>query len=485
MKPTSHLFNQNVDEALGNANLRVAMERTRMRMPALRKRALQKFPDFRSYSDASVETKNHTLAYLDFYLEEFERNVVAWGGNVHWCEDYETARRVITDVCRSVDARLVTKGKSMVSEELDLNRALEDAGLTPVETDIGDHILQLAGERPSHLVGPAGHKPIEQIAELFFKHHKKYGKTERLPDEPGPLAGQARDVLRSAFFEADVGITGANFLIAETGTAVIVTNEGNGELTQSLPKVHVVVATIDKILPTLDDCCTVLRLLGRSATGQELTNYTTFATGPRREGDADGPEQFHVVLLDAGRSDLIGTDKQPLLRCIRCAACLNHCPVYYAVGGHAYGWVYPGPIGAALNPALLQLKNAVDLPRATSICGACDEVCPQQIPLTQIMHNWRNEAFETGLVAARERLGLRLWGFVAQRPRLYRLLTNIATRVLGWLGRSRGRFSRLPFASGWTGSRDLPAPQGGTFQAQWHARQERGPGADADDDGSR
>jgi L-lactate dehydrogenase complex protein LldF len=281
------------------------------------------------------------------------------------------------------------------------------------------------------------------------------------------LLTEARAVLRERFLAADVGITGANFLVAETGTSIIVTNEGNGDLTQILPRTHIVLASIEKLVPTLEDVSQLLRVLARSATGQELSAYTTFSTGPRRPTDADGPDNYHVVLLDNGRSSMLGTNFEEMLRCIRCGACMNHCPVYHAVGGHAYGWVYPGPMGAVLTPSLIGVDKAGHLPNASTFCGRCESVCPVRIPLPKLMRHWREREFERHLMPATVRSGLKVWGFLAKRPALYRLATRIAMGTLGLFGRRRGRFKWLPMARGWTKYRDLPAPQGETFQARW------------------
>jgi L-lactate dehydrogenase complex protein LldF len=278
-------------------------------------------------------------------------------------------------------------------------------------------------------------------------------------------------MLRPQFLSADVGITGANFLIAETGSSIIVTNEGNGDLTQTLPKVHIVVTSIEKVVPTLEDVATLLRILARSATGQEFSSYTTMSTGPRRPDDLDGPEQYHVVLVDNGRSSMIGGEFQDMLRCLRCAACLNHCPVYTAIGGHAYGWVYPGPMGAVLTPALIGLDEAGHLPNASSFCGRCESVCPVRIPLPKMMRHWRERQFAQGKAPAVYRYGLRSWAWVAQRPALYHEMVELKARMLGWIGGKRGRFRSMPLASGWTQVRDMPAPEGRSFHSLWAERQ--------------
>jgi L-lactate dehydrogenase complex protein LldF len=417
--------------------------------------------------DAAVEIKNHTLAHLDLYLAEFERRCTAAGGQVHWARDEAEGRAIVLDICRSAEAKTVTKGKSMIGEEMHLNPFLEANGIQPVETDLGEYIIQLRHEPPSHIIAPALHLNKEQVAEVFREYHTDQPPDRDLNDRAALLA-EARQELRDRFVAADVGITGANFLIAETGSSVIVTNEGNGDLSQTLPKVHIVLASLEKVVPTLEDATTLMRVLARSATGQEMSVYTTVSTGPRRPDDLDGPGEYHVVLLDNGRSKLLGTEFQDVLRCIRCGACLNHCPVYGAVGGHAYGSIYPGPIGKVLSPALYGLENTAPLPNASSFCGRCEEVCPQRIPLPKMMRHWREQEFDRGLTKARARWALKLWGFAARRPGLYRLGARLGAGLLAWRGKRRGRFRSLPFAGGWTINRDLPAPQpGGTFQSRW------------------
>jgi L-lactate dehydrogenase complex protein LldF len=285
---------------------------------------------------------------------------------------------------------------------------------------------------------------------------------------------EARAVLRARFLAADAGITGANFLVAETGSAIIVTNEGNGDLTRLMPRTHIVLTSIEKVVPTLNDAALLLRLLTRSATGQEISAYVTLANGPKRTGDADGPESFHVVLLDNGRSALLGSPARDVLRCIRCGACLNHCPVYGAIGGHAYGAVYAGPIGAALDPALLGVETAHHLPNASSFCGRCDSVCPVKIPLTRIMRHWRDVEFTSGIASPAVIYGLKLWSALARRPALYNRATAVAARLLRLFAGGKTRIASLPVFRGWFAMRDLPVPPREGFQARWQ-RGERAP----------
>lgn len=468
---TSPAFKQNAHKAMTDAGLQKALARSGPSFIARRTAARDALPEFEQLRDIARDIKNHTLANLDFYLEEYEAKLTAAGGKLHWCSDPDEACAAVLKICQDAGARTVTKGKSMISEELGINHHLERHGITPVETDLGEYIIQLRHELPSHIIAPAFHLNKEDWEESFRKSHADL-PADRIFAERRDILTEARTKLREKFLAADVGITGANFLIAETGSSVIVTNEGNGDLTQTLPRVHIVLASIEKVVPTLEDCTSLLRVLARSATGQDFSVYTTFSTGARRPGDLDGPDEYHVVLVDNGRSAMLGSEFQEMLRCIRCAACMNHCPVYGAVGGHAYGWVYPGPMGSVLTPALIGVDQAGHLPNASTFCGKCESVCPVKIPLPKLMRNWRTREFERHLTPSTARRNLGLWGYVAQRPGLYRLATRAAALGLGWMGRRRGRFGSLPLAGGWTQGRDLPAPEGDTFFARY-AREQR------------
>ena len=466
---TSPQFKSNVGHALHDGQLQKALGNVRSGFIDKRAKAAAALPEFDALRDNARDIKNHTLAHLDLYLEAYEKRVTEAGGHVHFAETAKDACAIIAAICKSVDAKTVTKGKSMIAEEIGLNDHLEAEGMVTVETDLGEYIIQLRHEGPSHIIAPAVHLNKEQVEADFRRVHTDLPKDRDL-SEPASLLGEARAVLREKFLAADVGITGANFLIAETGTSVIVTNEGNGDLTQILPKIHIVIASVEKITPTLNDAAQILRVLARSATGQDMSVYTTFSTGPRRPGDLDGSEQYHVVILDNGRSSMLGTEFEDMLRCIRCGACMNHCPIYHSVGGHAYGWVYPGPMGAVLTPTLVGVDKAGHLPNASTFCGRCESVCPMRIPLPKMMRSWREREFERNLSPATVRWGLSFWSFFAKRPKLYQFTTGLAMRTLGALGRSKGKFSFLPLAGGWTKYRDFPAPEGPTFQQQWKAK---------------
>jgi L-lactate dehydrogenase complex protein LldF len=473
MHTTSPAFKDNARAALADAGLQKALANARSGFVAKRARAVAALPEFEALREQGRDIKNHTLAHLDFYLDTYAKAVEAAGGTVHWCETADDARRTVVEICRSVGARTVTKGKSMIAEEIGLNDHLAASGIEPIETDLGEYIIQLRKEPPSHIIAPAIHLNREDWIEAFREKHTEL-PAGRAFAERKTLIDEARTILRSRFLAADVGITGANMLIAETGSSVIVTNEGNGDLTQTLPKVHIVIASVEKVVPTLEDACTILRLLARSATGQDFSTYTTFSTGARREGDHDGPSAYHVILLDNGRTSMIGTEFQDMLRCIRCAACMNHCPVYGAVGGHAYGWVYPGPMGSVLTPSLIGVDQAGHLPNASTFCGKCESVCPMKIPLPKMMRHWREREFERHLTPSAARFGLGVWAWFARRSWAYRLASRLGIGALGLMGRKRGRFGALPLAGGWTGGRDMPAPEGETFHARYRRLKKQG-----------
>lgn len=362
-----------------------------------------------------------TLAGLDGYLDTFQRALEARGGHVHRCDDAAEARGRITEICTAAGARLVAKSKSMATEEIGLNAALEGAGMEVVETDLGEWILQLAGEHPVHIVAPAIEKTTGDVAELFSRLEGREVSTEL-----SELTRFARTRMREVFQRADVGVTGANFAVAETGSICLVSNEGNARLVSSLPRVHIVLLGMERVVPTLAELSVLLRLLARSATGQKLTSYTTVITGPRRPGEQDGPEELHVIVLDNGRSGLRGTRYEEMLSCIRCGACLNACPIYRKAGGGAYGPVYSGPMGAVLVPLLVGLERAPALPHASSLCGACTDACPVKIPLHDLLLELRSDLAEGGIASRRERLGFTLWSYAWSSPLWYRISTALA-----------------------------------------------------------
>ncbi len=461
---TSEHFKRDARLALDQPNLQRALDRTTTLLQTRRAEAYREFGEFEAARAAGSRIKDHVLRHLDHYLETFEANAEAAGCKVHWARDADEACRITTELCRRAQAKTVTRVKSMLGEEIGLPEALDAAGFERVETDLAEHINQLSGDRPSHIVIPALHKTREEVSDLFERAHPPH----RHIDDVAELVESARLTLREKYFAAEVGISGANFLVADTGAVCTVTNEGNAELTMQLPRVQIVTAGIEKLVPTMDHAGVLLRLLARSALGMELTQYTTFLTGAKRPGDRDGPEEMHIVLVDAGRTELLGDELAPILKCIRCAACINHCPVYGQIGGHAYGGVYQGPMGSVLTPAMSSLAKSKDLPHACTLNGRCDEVCPVAIPLTGLMRTLRERTWRQHLVDRPTRLGLGLWGAVVRRPALYRPASRLGVRALRLLARGRPALSNLPGGGAWTRSRDFAAPPpGGTFMARY------------------
>jgi L-lactate dehydrogenase complex protein LldF len=430
--------------SLANRHAQEAADEATQRMLEGRTTAWADLPDVEALRERAREIRMSTISDLDRHVADFTAAFGARGGKVFFAETAEEASEYVVAVCRRFGAQLVAKSKSMASEEIRINEALEAAGIRPVECDLGEYILQLAHEHPIHIILPAIEKTAADVAELFTRV-----EGVRVAPELDELAAAARRQLREIFLKADVGLTGANFAVSETGSVCLVTNEGNGGLVTSLPKVHIALLGMERIVPTLDDLAVLLQLLPRSATGQKLTSYTRIFTGPRREGESDGPEEMHVVIIDNGRSNLRGGRYESMLACIRCGACLNACPVYRKAGGAAYGPVYSGPMGAVLVPLLVGLERAPALPHASSLCGSCTAACPVKIPLHELLLELRKDLVEKQLVSTRERLAFTLWSLAWSRPSLYRASTSLvrlAARIGGCLGPGRT----------WTRGRELP-----------------------------
>ncbi len=470
MQVASIHFRERASRALADARLQQNLRRFGGGFAEKRAAAREAYGAgaFEALREASARIRDRALESLDAWLARFEAEAARRGTAVLWAEDAPEVCRLVLEICARHGVRKAIKSKSMLSEEASLNEALEAAGVQPVETDLGEYILQLAGEPPSHIIAPAIHKDQAQVAELFQRHHVGKPSTDI-----AQMTREARATLRPHFLSADLGISGGNFLVAETGSVAIVTNEGNGRMVTTLPRVHVAITGIEKVIPTLEDLSTLNRILPRSATGQAIENYFSILTGPRGPDDADGPEHMYVILVDNGRTRLVGTELQEMLRCIRCGACMNHCPVYQTIGGHAYGWVYPGPMGSVLTPVYQGLENALDLPQAATLCGACELACPVRIPLPELLRRLRERQTDRGLRPWQERLALRAWAFAAARPALYALATRIAARLLRLLADRRGMIRKLPLDPGWTPGRDFPAPEGRTFRELHGGRRRR------------
>ncbi|MEH3158477.1 MAG: lactate utilization protein B [Sphingomonas taxi] len=466
MSAAADTFDRRVDAALADRNLKIAVERTAGTAEAKRAVAVDAFTDFEAARTRAAAIKDHVVAHLGHYLEQFEAQATAAGATVHWAATAQEACDIVVRLCKAAGAKSVARSKSMLGEEIGLPHALAEAGIGRIETDLAEHIIQLADERPSHIIWPAMHKTREQVSALFKASHRSPHAEETI----AAMAESARRHLREGMLAADVGISGANFLVADTGAICTVTNEGNAELSLVPPRMHIVTAGIEKIVPSTAHAIHLLRLLARSATGAPLTQYTTFYTGPKRAGDRDGPEEMHIVLVDNGRTAMREQGLAEMLRCIRCGACMNHCVVFRQIGGHAYGGTYPGPMGAVLTPALDGLKPNRDLPNACTLNGKCQEVCPVRIPLPTLLRGWREKSWREGLEPASVRSGLGAWAWVARRPRLYRAATAMALRAMRLMGRG-GWLSALPLAGGWTRYRDMPKPAATSFMAQYRARQ--------------
>lgn len=408
----------------------------------------------------AAEAKRRALRNLPDLLEKAEANMQANGIEVLWAADADEANRMVVEIARQTEAELIVKSKSMATEEIGLNAYLEQNDITVVETDLGELIVQLDGDTPGHLVTPAVHKSKDSIRDLFVR---ELGMEPT--DDAEEMTMAARRHLRKIFLNADMGISGGNFIIAETGTVCLVTNEGNARLTTVLPKVHVAIVGIEKLVDTVDDYATLTQVLPRSAIGQTMPVYTHMLNGPRRADETSGPEKVYVILLDNGRSRIYNTTYTEALACIRCGACLNACPVYRIASGHAYGWVYPGPIGAILTPLFTGLENAKPLPHASSLCGSCYEVCPVQINIPAMLLDLRRDLVKEGLSPQLWDWGMKGWALAFSKPGLFTAGGTAARLGTGLLGQN------IPFAGAWTNSRDMPEFADKSFRQQWQERQ--------------
>lgn len=458
-------------EAIQNVQLQAALKKAGggfdgARLGAIKELGSETWEELR---EKARLIKAHTLENLDYYLELLYNNVTANGGHVHFAADAKEANEIIAELARSHGVKIATKSKSMVSEETGLNHSLEAIGVEPVETDLGEYIIQLSGETPFHIVAPAIHKSKEDVSELFAEklHGPKVVEIEE-------MAEAAREALREKLLQADMGISGANFLVAETGTLVIITNEGNGRFCTSAPRIHVALTGMEKLIPSLEDLSTFLRLLPRAATGQRLTSYVSMVSGPRSPDEEDGPEEFHLVIVNNGRSQMLeDSELRQALSCIRCGACLNICPVYGKVGGHAYGWVYPGPIGAIVSPMLVGLKEAKDLPFASSLCGACREVCPVKINLPHMLLTLRSRLMEGEKKTQRkstftDKLMGHGYYLIMSTPAMLSLAHRLGRLAQVPLVR-KGWIKKLPFSplAKWTRRRDMQAIPKRSFRDIW------------------
>ena len=452
---STETFSENAKAALRDAQLRGALRHATTLFGRKRREAAASVSNWEELRNEARAIKDEVLSQLDRYLETFVTNAEKRGAKIHWARDAAEANDIICQLTLAHGARNVVKSKSMTTEEIHLNTALERAGMQVVETDLGEYIIQLAGEIPSHIIAPAIHKTKRQIAELFTT---ELGMPPT--DDVNALTSTARATLRQRFAAADIGISGVNFGIAETGTIVIVENEGNIRLTTSLPRTHIAVMGIEKLLPRFADLDIFFKLLPRSAAGQALSTYQSFITGTKRNASDEGPDELHILLLDNGRSRMLAHPvTRQSLACIRCGACLNACPVYQQVGGHAYGSVYPGPIGSVITPQLIGIQKAAQLPYASSLCGACREVCPVKIDIPRLLLHLRSEISRTQRSGrARERLAFKFWAFAMMRPWVYETTARV--------GRGFQRWFKSPLKA-WTNARDLRPIEAESFREQW------------------
>ncbi|MDQ0229838.1 LutB/LldF family L-lactate oxidation iron-sulfur protein [Metabacillus malikii] len=470
MKIGEEKFFERVDQGVQNTFMRNAVVSAQERMQGKRLAAVEELGNWEEWRKLGEEIRTHTLENLDFYLEQLSENVIKRGGHVFFAQTKEEANEYITNVAKEKQAKKVVKSKSMVTEEIHLNAALEKAGCEVVETDLGEYILQLDDhDPPSHIVVPALHKNKEQIRDTF-KEKKGYEKTE-IPEE---LALFAREQLRQEFLSADLGITGCNFAVAESGSISLVTNEGNAGLVTALPKTQITVMGMERIVPTWEELDILVSLLCRSSVGQKLTSYITGLTGPKETGDVDGPEEFHLVIVDNGRSNILGTEFQSALHCIRCAACVNVCPVYRHIGGHSYGSIYAGPIGAVLSPLLGGYEDYKELPYASSLCAACTDACPVKIPLHELLIKHRRKIVEDEKKSPfAEKLAMKGYQLAASTPSLYKAGTKSASTVMAPFTQDNSIQKGPGPMKPWTDVRDFPAPDKERFR-DWYKKREKG-----------
>ena len=457
---------QRIRHALNDEFLRNAVKFTTGRLRSSKQQAAEQMGNWEEWRERGRQIRLHTIAHLDYYLNQFVQNLREAGGYVHFASTAQEAVEIAMQIMEEKQAKSVVKSKSMVSEELHLNDAMAAKGIEPVETDLGEYIIQLAGETPSHILAPAIHKNRQQIADLF----SEIGG-EKLPADTAVLAGFARSQLREKFLQADIGMTGCNFAIAESGSFVLFSNEGNARMCSTVPRTQITLMGMERIIPSWEDLEVMATILPRAATGQKLTVYMSAINGPKRAADGDGPDEFHVIILDNGRSQQLGDPEfQEVLNCIRCGACLNACPVYRHIGGHAYGWVYSGPIGAVLTPLLNEDQDKWgEVANASSLCGACYEACPVKIPLHDMLVYLRRRNVEAGRTDAKERLGMKTFKVAVSSQRFYQLALKLGQFGQKPLARNGEITAKLGPLEAWNQVRIAPALARQSFRDSWQA----------------
>ncbi len=461
MKTSNQKFKDRIHVKMKDESMRAAVANAQERMFKNRAVAAEKLGNWEEWREMGMDIRNHVLENLDYYLQQLSDNVEKNGGHVFFAATAEDATNYIEKIIQQKNAKKVVKSKSMVTEEIGMNQVIQRNNCEVIETDLGEYILQVDDcDAPSHIVVPALHKNRTQIREVFNKKLGYEGSSD-----PEEMTRFVRKHIRHDFLEAEIGITGCNFAIAESGTVTLVTNEGNARLATSLPKTHIAVMGMERIVPTFEEFDILASLLCRSAVGLPLTGYVTALTGPREDGNCDGPEEFHLVIVDNGRSKILGSQFRSILRCIRCAACVNTCPAYRHIGGQSYGSIYSGPIGAVLSPLLGGYEDFKDLPNACSLCRACHDVCPVKIPLSDLLLKHRQIMGEEKITDSMERASVSGFSFVNAHPALWDKTVKIGAIVAGKLIKN----GQLPFKVGllnaWTQTRDLPNPSGESFRS--------------------
>ncbi|AHG80351.1 Lactate utilization protein B [Mannheimia varigena USDA-ARS-USMARC-1388] len=458
-------FKQRVEQQVNNEMVRKALVKAQETIGANRQRMVDELGNWEEWRDDAKQIRNHVLANLDAYLFQLSEKVTQNGGHVFFAETAEEATDYIKKVAKAKNAKKIVKSKSMVTEEIGMNHVLEAEGMTVVETDLGEYLLQIVGDKPSHIVVPAIHKDRFKIRQEL---HDVLGyEGSETPEE---MTAFVRQKIREDFLEADIGISGCNFAVPETGSVCLVTNEGNLRMATTVPKTHIAVMGMERIAPTFQEVDVLITMLARSAVGAKLTAYNTWLTGPRLEGETDGPEDFHLVIVDNGRSKILESEFQEVLRCIRCGACLNTCPAYRQIGGHGYGSIYPGPIGSVISPLLGGYEEFKELPYACSLCTACNSVCPVKIPLAQLILKHREKIADAGLTPVTERLSIFGFNFANSHPTLWKAGVKVGAKVASKLiknGKAPVNFGAL---GEWTKARDLPNAEGESFREWFNNR---------------
>ncbi len=470
LKTSSLPFKTLIDRQVHDQIMQKAVANAQETIGRNRQKMVDELGHWEDWRDRAAQIRDHVLANLDAYLYQLSEKIEQHGGHVFFAQTKEEASQYILNIAKEKKAKKIVKAKSMVTEEIGLNPVLENAGINVIETDLAEFILQQAKDAPSHVVVPAIHKNRAQIRQIF---HDKLGYNGS--DTPEEMTRFVRQNIRDDFFTADIGITGCNFAVAETGSVCLVTNEGNARLSTTLPKTHIAVMGMERIAPTFKEVDILITMLARSAVGLRLTGYNTWLTGPKENDNVDGPEDFHLVIVDNGRSKIIGSEFKDILRCIRCGACMNTCPAYRHIGGQGYDSIYPGPVGAVLTPLLGGYKDFKNLPYVCSLCTACDSVCPVKIPLSNLIKKHREVMVEQGITPTTERNITRVFNYVNRHPMLWKVGMNMGAHATKWFIKEGKVPLNIGAIKAWTEARNLPEGDGESFRSWFkkHQKEEK------------